>query len=386
MLFGRSAGPDDLWPSGPRSIARLRLAITLAGVTAIGGCAPRSLQTGSHPWTPDPKPLLTQQPSPAFDPIGEPGGRPETGEIAIRPVVGSTEVFPAFSPPAEESRSGSADLGERLALRRTERQRRSGEASTGALSPSIRTSSVGRETPADLRDRREQLLEDLSRYATRSESDLGDGERLAKHRIQMQLMALHFLAPDDPRQLEPLIDSLDDPVRPSRAHSLLRASFYESVGLERESAAVLAEVGGERGLERATPGRAGFRVAPPVLCSRIDGLASFEEDTRGTYRPGSRLQLYAEVFGMTNGAIGSRFRQSLLVVSTLIDRDGREHDLGSHRASGDPSEEEVLDSFLNVNLSIPRQIALGAGTLQLTVTDLISGDVSKQQLDLQIEP
>jgi hypothetical protein len=366
MLFGRSAGPDDLWPSGPRSIARLRLAITLAGVTAIGGCAPRSLQTGSHPWTPDPKPLLTQQPSPAFDPIGEPGGRPETGEIAIRPVVGSTEAFPAFSPPAEESRSGSADLGERLALRRTERQRRSGEASTGALSPSIRTSSVGRETPADLRDRREQLLEDLSRYATRSESDLGDGERLAKHRIQMQLMALHFLAPDDPRQLEPLIDSLDDPVRPSRAHSLLRASFYESVGLERESAAVLAEVGGERGLERATPGRAGFRVAPPVLCSRIE--------------------LYAEVFGMTNGAIGSRFRQSLLVVSTLIDRDGREHDLGSHRASGDPSEEEVLDSFLNVNLSIPRQIALGAGTLQLTVTDLISGDVSKQQLDLQIEP
>ena len=46
----------------------------------------------------------------------------------------------------------------------------------------------------------------------------------------------------------------------------------------------------------------------------------------------------------------------------------------------------MIDSFLNLRYSLPREIPFGAATLTITVTDLISGNVSKQRVPLQIEP
>ena len=238
------------------------------------------------------------------------------------------------------------------------------------------------EVPIDVR--RSRLLVELETYAGRAESRLGDGERLAKHRLQMRLMALHFIEPIDPAGLEILIESMSSPHEPGRSHSLLRASFYESIDLERKSAEVLAELAREF-QDRIDPTFA-FRIDPPIICSRIEGLGRYRALGNNEFRPGAELRLYVEVFGIENKELAEQFRQRLSIEFVFKDRDGQERGRQTSRTEGPPTDEPVVDSFLNLRYSIPREIPFGAATLEIAVRDLSSGAVSRQTVDLEIEP
>ena len=379
----------------------------LAAALAITGCvplptAPTNAARGTRLSQPTTTATLPLPELDAFEIPETPALDDDT--VRIRPAGYDAEYRPNHLAVRENTPAGitqsttDAGLGARheprpLSLGDRIRLDRIGSADREDDPPSISITPRGgdRRTPTSRDDdsltaRRDDLLADLSAHAGRDERDLGDGERLAKHRIQMQLIALHFLNPDDPVLLEPLIDSLAHPHEASRRHALLRASFYESIDLERESLAILAELGSHHGVDLARGSAPSFRIAEPIPCTRISGLGEYRTVERSTFRPGTQLRLYVEIFGIANSEVGEKFRQRLRIEFSLVDRDGRARGSQTSRTEGAPTDTPVIDSFLNLRYSLPREVPFGEATLHLTVTDLVSGEVSRQALPLQIEP
>lgn len=240
--------------------------------------------------------------------------------------------------------------------------------------------SLRGDFPTVLQTRRQQLLDELSRFRDRDESSLGDGERLTKHRLQRQLIALHYLLDgEDLGYLEPLIESLSQSRNPARSHSLLVASFFESVDLEDRSTEILRRV------SPATKVR-NFRITSPILCQRIDGLANYRPVTRSEFRPGSLVKLYVEVFGLTNQSGRDGYRQKLQVEIHVEDRDGVIRGREVILTEGGPEPDPVVDSFLNLRYNLPREIPFGKARLIVNVSDSISTASSRQELQIRIEP
>ena len=69
-----------------------------------------------------------------------------------------------------------------------------------------------------------------------------------------------------------------------------------------------------------------------------------------------------------------------------VDRDGTIRGSQTSRTEGPPVDEPLVDSFLNLRYSIPREVPFGGAKLTVTVRDLISGAVSRRTVDLGIEP
>ena len=340
----------------------------------------------------------TSQPAPRFDDLDRPHRRTSSDTVSFEPVTFDQEL-------AADPRGTSEARWDRIAEETIPRPsledrltiQRRGNPRPGSAHPASRTdqnlptveftprrpSDTPRdETPHE--DRRERLLFELQSYVDRPETALGDGERLAKHRLQMRLMALHFIEPTDPAGLELLIESMKAPHEPGRSHSLLRASFYESIDLERKSAEVLAQL--SRELAVGSEPVSTLRIDPPIICSRIEGLGRYRALGNNEFRPGAELRLYVEVFGIENREVAEKYRQRLAIEFVLKDRDGRERGRQTSRTEGPPTDEPVIDSFLNLRYSIPREIPFGVATLEIAVRDQNSGGVSRQTVDLQIEP
>jgi hypothetical protein len=163
-------------------------------------------------------------------------------------------------------------------------------------------------------------------------------------------------------------------------HSLLRAALYESVDLAERSAAVLAELSphdGEGG---------DLRISAPIPCESIEGLGRYRPIERRRFRPGEPLRLYAEVFGLRNERIGGLHCPQLEVQVALIDHEGRERDRTTIATETSPAPDPVVDSFLMIPYTLPREAAFGEARLVLTVKDLISGAEAQEERRLTIAP
>ena len=339
-----------------------------------------------------------RDPAPRYEELQFPDDNPplDESEIEIRPATFEREFSEAGASVGTIARNSEPpSLADRVQLAR--RDARDSTLRTAAP-PTIQIGTIGRENSREpaaevarfgdsLHARRDHLLDELSSYRGRDERDLADGERLAKHRVQVQLMALHFLLDAaDSSHLEPLIDSLVHPHEPSQQHSLLAASFYESVDFEQKSAEILTRLTGTRSAEASPLEQHSFRIAPPILCTRIDGLGRYRVVDRKTFRPGTELRLYVEIFGIENREVSGKYRQRLEVEFSLVDRDGTNRGSQTSRTEGPPVDEPLVDSFLNLRYSIPREVPFGSAKLTVTVRDLISGAVSRRTVDLGIEP
>jgi len=321
-------------------------------------------------------------------------GAGASSDRGFRP-AGGEETYGEASSDAAGANGDGAPLSDRLRVRprgaasRAEgrptgssyRERDAERSTSGAeLAREARPDELAGRPDDPLRARRDLLLADLERYRGRDERDLRDGDRLAKHRIQSQLIALHFLldGDEDLAALDDLLESLDAPSAPGRVHSLLRAALYESVDLEERSAAVLGELAGRGG--------GGLRISAPVPCSAIEGLGRYQPDGRDRFRPGDSLRLYCDVYGLENERIGTRYRPRLEVGLALLDRGGVERDRVAIATEAQPTAEPVADSYLVVPYTLPREIPFGEARLVLTVKDALSGATARQERTLRIAP
>ncbi len=334
-------------------------------------------------------------PRPALAPLGDTTNNVAVSNSTFRPVNDwppqqSTED-PRYNSNRHRSVASNSTLSDRIQV-----SRRSGNQSArGSLGTTISLDQESRlrqndalggleslrgDFPTVLQARRQQLLDELSRFQDRDERSLGDGERLTKHRLQRQLIALHYLLDgEDLSYLEPLIESLSQSNNSARSHSLLVASFFESVDLEDRSTEILRRVA-------PTTTARNFRISTPILCQRIDGLADYRPVTRSEFRPGSLVKLYVEVFGLTNRSGRDGYHQKLQVEIHVEDRDGVIRGREVILTEGGPESDPVIDSFLNLRYNLPREIPFGKARLIVNVSDSIAAVNSRQELHIRIEP
>ncbi len=319
-------------------------------------------------------------PEPAYEDLAVEEARTLPSEAGFRLPLWEEDAVASASSNGQgpsEVETASASLSDRLTVRP-----RGTAARDGVSEPVSRLSDDPSRSLRDdsLWSRRDRLLAELALFRERDERSLRDGDRLKKHRIQKQLMALHFLLEgDDLSHLEPIIASLEEPIEPAREHALLEAAFYESIDLEDRSEAVLARLDG-RAADRD------FRISTPIPCATIEGRGRYQPVDREKFRPGEALRLYSDVYGLRNLRVGKLYRQELEVQIFLLDAKGEERDRVTVATETSPTPEPVVDSFLIVPYTLPEKTPFGEVRLVLSVKDLNSGSVARQERALRIAP
>ncbi|MFQ5653727.1 MAG: hypothetical protein ACE5GW_03230 [Planctomycetota bacterium] len=330
-------------------------------------------------------------------PVEEPGAGDGTraGTAGIERSSPARPLFEALEPEASPwtPRPGA---GEGAGLARPGEEMSSGRAA-GRVSPAVEVVRTGPaasvaaaaadEIPPSssppvrgdpLLRRLRLILTRLEAFEGREERSLDDGERLMKHQLEIQLMALHFLvAGDTLEHLDPLLGSLHEPREPGTVHTLLRAAFYHAV--DREDLSM-------RALDGIRPGRgeASFAVHDLTACREVRGYRDFTPAAGGAVQPDELVYLYMELEHLCNEPVGGSFRRAVKVDLFLYDSSDRLRDQRSHAPAPEVGPTSKEENILTCPYRIPLRLEPAEYRVVALVTDLGVKRTARAEMVLRV--
>lgn len=228
----------------------------------------------------------------------------------------------------------------------------------------------------------ERLLAELRPFEGKPESELDDGQRLTKHRLQEQLIALHFLLPPgELDHLDPLLKSLEGCERAGVVRRLLAAAFYHSVDCPELRDRELAE------LKTAGVHPEPFRLENVQLCSDIFGYRKNVPIADRVFHAGDSFWIYGELTHLQYRRAGEKWRRGVKV-DVYLEKEGGE--VVDRRAftgpDGDWSEFERAKrlDYLSASYTLPLRVKPGDYRLAVEVTDLNAHTTAREEVGVRI--
>ncbi|MCI0650486.1 MAG: hypothetical protein L0Z55_01235 [Planctomycetes bacterium] len=331
-------------------------------------------------------PALAREP--LFEEIGVPS--PAVAEARLERAE-ELEAAAAASAAVEVKWGAGRDPGaERAAAAR------SGATTTGsaaAVVPAAPANESGARARAggELERRMEELLRELAAFEGKADADLAQAERFQKQRIQMQLIALHFLLPRAAQSvyLQPLLRSLEGAGGSgAKAHLLMVASFYHDLDLAELRDAALARLDG--GAPPAVPAPAStgsLALRSLQVCKRIGGFRDFDPAPRGAVRAGDKFKLYGELANL-QPRIERDVYEFRVEATARVYRDGgaEVRRLALSRPGGDLLARDSAQSehYLCYEFTVPVGLDPGAYRLAVEVGDLHGKQTATAEIPLEI--
>ncbi len=189
--------------------------------------------------------------------------------------------------------------------------------------PASGASASGEDVAAScdaLRALRAALLEELRAFRGKKESELPQGERLRKQKLEMKLICIHFLLPPDADAgaVDALLGSLADAADPpGKVHQMLAAGLYHDLDMEPERDRAL-----ERVMKSLSPERLALELRNLCFCSEVHGFQHYTPFGRKSLRAGDELIVYGELFQLKSVREENQFVAGIEVSLRLVDEQG----------------------------------------------------------------
>ncbi|MEE8141885.1 MAG: hypothetical protein V3T77_02175 [Planctomycetota bacterium] len=238
-------------------------------------------------------------------------------------------------------------------------------------------------TDAALEELRRELLARLHEYEGAAERSLDDAQRLTKHKLQRELIALHFLKPGEQLDyLDPLLRSLEDPAYPGVALTYLSAALFQDVGREDRIQGVLKRV------ERNSPIRRFGIDSFTILRDPPRGYGQYTPQPLHTFRPDETLILYMELLNLTNEKIGNEWRRWVKVDAYLYHRETRKkldrRSLTGNEGIVQRDFQRNEHNFFWHQYRLPLGLETGSYKLAIEASDMITGETASADLAIEI--
>ncbi len=254
------------------------------------------------------------------------------------------------------------------------------------------TPAVERASPGEcLDDLVIDLLEELGEISgkTTGNGDPGEFARIRRAELEKRLIAL-FLASEHPRleQYRELLESLNAEASPVLTLEILKAAFYQELGLVERRDRVLAEIGTTRvQVDRS------FRVKSWNVASRSRRSGRGDGSARPVLRAGEEIDVSGELenFESTTvtafGGISRKYRRSFSASISLLGLDGALVERSPILLPGKATElTEAPDPSVRFwgRFRLPNTLPAGPYMLELVVVDLEGKAVTAAHREIEV--
>ena len=127
-----------------------------------------------------------------------------------------------------------------------------------------------------------------------------------------------------------------------------------------------------------------LQVRNVSFCSKVYGFGAYEPITSPRFRSGEQATLYAEVDNYQSDSTSEGHRTSLSSSYRVLNRDGDPVDDGEFPVVDDLCMSLRRDFHIQYGVVLPAGLAAGEYTLELTITDQLSGKIGRDKLDFTI--
>ena len=244
-----------------------------------------------------------------------------------------------------------------------------------------------------LQQRLSRLVSELDPYRGREETKLSDGERLRKHQIVQQLLCVHgLLADNDLEYLGALLEAMKDPHLPGTRYQLAAAAFFHEIGRED----LRDQMMNRMPTPHANPTReastrpelaqGGFDFRELHICREVLAYGRYDAYERKIFARDQHVHVYGELEQLGVETKGGQLRCGIKMEVFLEDDDGRRVD---SRILSDndwiaTSSDAPIDTHLCREYAFPLSIDPGNYRFLVAVTDLSSGEIRRQSLDVEL--
>jgi hypothetical protein len=339
--------------------------------------------------TPTPAPLFTQTPSSLddFQDSKRPGD-PSRERSAPSPGSSTKSIKPiswSNSEPEPASKSGG-ERGVEVAAGTTTRD----DVAVPALNQiSVAPRSLDVDGVEELFIENMDELRSVLRRVDRGET-LDSFDLLRKADAEKRLISLFFLRHErNLKEFRELVDSLSQDSSGILALEILKAAFYQELGLDDLRDQALEESTKHiHGRKTTSPGN--FDVVNLTFASNISGYRNIICIDPPVFRSGQETLLYGEFENFMNAEVvgntqAERYRRSFTAHATLRDADGKVRDRHSFLTAGQFVEKENNPSHFWSNFRIPAILRPGAYTLEVLAVDLEAQVLATATLDFKVE-
>ena len=261
--------------------------------------------------------------------------------------------------------------------------------------PAPFSSANGSGEVDSLESRLTEALAELAEFDGKPEAELALGDRLRKYKVQVRLIALHYLLPtgSEPRYLDPLLRSLEAPADPPcKSHALMVASFYHDIDQESLRDRTLARLEGRsEALRPVEPEvaeqKSSLEVENLTSCSSVQGFRNFTPVKR-TLKGGEQIVLYGELDGLTNhhDKTNQQYQTGIEATAHVYDDRGRElRRIPLTRPGGEkrPHAKPIIENIFQFPFQVPRGLD-GRYRLVVEIRDLFSDSVARAEQAIKV--
>jgi hypothetical protein len=127
-----------------------------------------------------------------------------------------------------------------------------------------------------------------------------------------------------------------------------------------------------------------LQIRNAAFVTSVDGFGAYEPRKATSFKPGQRVELYAEVENFRSESRDDGYHTSLGTSYQILDKTGKRLDGKQFPDVADKCRNHRRDFHMQYELPLPAGMAPGEYTLELTITDHNSGKIGQTTLPLEI--